>query len=194
MATTVSQANPDVQDITVFLPLAFLTIIIRGKEKMIFGFLGEIWQQREIMQAEALDFHCSGSIKMLEDVCIWECWVSSAGPSSHIHGSLELGVCMHEALVAHVLPVCQPLIASQAGQDPSQPLHCKQNGSGGTQKLHCASQVWNLPSQSELPHKENLEILLTSSGFTLREDFPQGPFDFNPKSSGLLKLYRLSKF
>jgi len=117
MATTVSQANPDVQDITVFLPLAFLTIIIRGKEKMIFGFLGEIWQQREIMQAEALDFHGSGSIKMLEDVCIWECWVSSAGPSSHIHGSLELGVCMHEALVAHVLPVCQPLIASQAGQD-----------------------------------------------------------------------------
>lgn len=32
-ATTVSQVNPDVQDITVFLPFAFLTIIVGGKEK-----------------------------------------------------------------------------------------------------------------------------------------------------------------
>jgi hypothetical protein len=72
------------------------------------------------MQAEGLDFCGFSSIKMLEGVCIRECWVSAVGPSSLMCGSLELGVCMLTEL--HMFPVRQLLVTSQTRLDPSQPL------------------------------------------------------------------------
>lgn len=95
--------------------------------------MGEIWQQREIMQRELLDFCGFWSIKMLEGICILLTENVRSLLRDHLHTHVVLQnwecACMQShthvtssSLIWSLSPTVTLLITSQVSLDPSQPL------------------------------------------------------------------------